>query len=173
MKKKSKPLTRGEKVIAFIEKYCRAPEGAHVGKPLKLLPFQRDFILAIYDNPHKTRRAYLSIARKNGKTALIAGIVLAHLCGPEAKLNSQIVSGALSRDQAGIVFNLAAKMVQLSPELNPLVRIVPSSKRLIGLARNVEYRALAADGQTSHGLSPVLAILDEIGQVRGDRKSVV
>lgn len=173
MKKKSKPLTRGEKVIAFIEKYCRAPEGAHVGKPLKLLPFQRDFILAIYDNPHKTRRAYLSIARKNGKTALIAGIVLAHLCGPEAKLNSQIVSGALSRDQAGIVFNLAAKMVQLSPELNPLVRIVPSSKRLIGLARNVEYRALAADGQTSHGLSPVLAILDEIGQVRGTKSDFI
>lgn len=171
--KARRPLTRGERVIAFIERYCRAPEGQHVGRPIRLDKFQREFILAIYDNPRGTRRAYLSIARKNGKTALIAGILLAHLCGPEAQLNSQIVSGALSRDQAAIVFSLAAKMVQLSPELSQLVRIVPSSKRLLGLSRNVEYRALAADGHTSHGLSPILAILDEVGQVRGPKSDFI
>lgn len=173
MRKRQKQLTRGERVVAFIEKYCKAPEGALVGQNIKLDPFQRQFILAIYDNPHATRRAYLSIARKNGKTALIAGILLAHLCGPEAVLNSQIVSGALSRDQASIVFNLAAKMVQLSEELTQLVRILPSAKKLIGLTRNVEYRALAAEGQTAHGLSPVLAILDEVGQVRGTKNDFI
>lgn len=172
-RKKPKPMTRGQRVCAFLERYCLAPEGEHVGKPLILQPFQRKFILAVYDNPAGTRRAILSIGRKNGKTALIAGLVLAHLCGPEAQLNSQIVSGALSRDQAAIVFSLAAKMVQLSPELSKLVRIIPSGKRLIGLARNVEYRALAADGHTSHGLSPVLAILDELGQVRGPQSDFV
>lgn len=171
--KKPKSLTRGQRVIAFIERYCLVPEGEHVGQPIRLDKFQKDFILAIYDNKAITRRAYLSIARKNGKTALIAGIVLAHLCGPEAQLNSQIVSGALSRDQAAIVFNLAAKMVMLSPELSKVVKTVPSSKRLLGLTRNVEYRALAADGQTAHGLSPVLAILDEVGQVRGPRSEFV
>jgi phage terminase large subunit-like protein len=166
-------MTRGGRVCAFIERYCRVPEGEHVGAPIKLDAFQRKFILAVYDNPKKTRRAILSIARKNGKTALIAGIVLAHVCGPEAKLNSQIVSGAMSRDQAALVFNLAAKMIQLSPELSKLCRIVPSGKRLIGLTRNVEYRALAADGSTAHGLSPVLAILDELGQVRGTQSDFV
>lgn len=163
----TKKETRGEKVIRFIETYCLTPEGEHVGKPIKLAAFQKKFIKAIYDNKHGTRRAYLSIARKNGKTALIAGILLAHLIGPEAQLNSQIISGAQSRDQAALVFNLAAKMVQLSPELSGIVRIVPSGKRLIGLPLNVEYRALAADGTTAHGLSPILAILDEVGQVRG------
>lgn len=166
-------MTRGERVCAFVERYCVIPEGAHVGKTIKLEPFQREFIIEVYDNPHGTRQAYLSIARKNGKSALIAGILLAHLCGPEAKLNSQIVSGAMSRDQAALVFNLAAKMVQLSPELSKVVRIVPSGKRLIGLSKNVEYRALAADGQTAHGLSPALAILDEIGQVRGSQSDFV
>lgn len=169
----SKPLTRGQRVIAFIERYCRVPEGKHVGQPIQLDPFQKRFILAVYDNPNTTSRGILSIARKNGKTALIAGIVLAHVCGPEAKLNSQIVSGALSREQASIVFNLASKMIQLSEELRTLVRIVPSSRRLIGLTRNVEYRALAADGQTAHGLSPVLAILDEVGQVRGPQSDFI
>ena len=160
-------MTRGDRVIAFCQKYCLVPEGAHVGKPIKLAPFQKNFIKAIYDNKNGTRRAILGIARKNGKTALIAGIMLAHICGPEAKQNSQVVSGALSRDQAALVFNLAAKMIQLSPELSKVTRIVPSKKMIIGLARNVEYRALAADGTTAHGLSPVLAIMDEIGQVKG------
>jgi len=169
----AKGTSRGERVIAFIERFCLVPEGAHVGKPLKLAPFQKKFIKAVYDNKHGTRRAYLSIARKNGKSGLVAGILLAHLVGPEAKQNSQIVSGAMSRDQAALVFNLAAKMVQLSPQLSGIVRIVPSSKRLIGLPMNVEYRALAADGTTAHGLSPILAILDELGQVRGPQSDFV
>ena len=169
----TKTLTRGQRVIGFIEKHCRAPEGQHVGKPIKLEQFQRDFILQVYDNPHGTSRGYLSIARKNGKTALIAGILLAHLCGPEARLNTQIISGALSREQAAIVFSLAVKMVRLSPELSDAVRIMPSAKSLIGLARNVEYRALSAEGKTAHGLSPVLAILDEVGQVRGPQSDFI
>src|SRR5690606_16203669 len=53
------------------------------------------------------------------------------------------------------------------------VRIVPSGKRLIGLPPNPEFRALAADGKTAHGLSPVLAILDEVGQVRGPQSDFV
>ncbi len=166
-------MTRAEAVIAFIERHCPVPEGALVGKPLVLAEFQKQFIRAVYDNEHGTRRAILSIARKNGKTGLIAGLLLAHLVGPEAKPNAQIVSGAMSRDQAALVFNLAAKMVQQSPELAKRVRIVPSGKRLIGLPLNTEYRALAADGQTAHGLSPVLAILDEAGQVRGPRSDFI
>ena len=65
--------------------------------------------LSIYDNPAGTSRAYLSVARKNGKSALIAAIVLAHLVGPEAQQNSQIISGARSRDQASLVFKLLLK----------------------------------------------------------------
>lgn len=166
-------MTRAEAVIAFIETYCRVPEGALVGQPLVLADFQRQFIRDVYDNPQGTRRAILSIARKNGKSGLIAALLLAHLVGPCAAQNSQIISGAMSRDQAALVFHLACKMVQQSPELVDLVRIVPSGKRLIGLPLNVEYKALAADGRTAQGLSPVLAILDEVGQVRGPTSDFV
>ncbi len=162
-----KKLTRGERVCEFIESYCVTPEGQHIGKPMKLEPFQKRFILEIYDNPYKTHTAYLSIARKNGKTGLIAAILLAHLAGPEAVQNSQIISGARSKDQAAVVFELARKMVDMSPALSQVVRVQPSGKRLIGLNRNVLYRALAAEGKTAHGLSPILAILDEVGQVAG------
>ena len=137
------------------------------------MPFQKRFILEIYDNPVGTRRAYLSVGRKNGKTALIACILLAHLVGPEAKLNAQIISGAMSREQAAIVYDLASKMVALSPRLRELVREVPSSKKLIGIKWNTEFRAISAEGKTAHGLSPMLAILDELGQVRGPQSDFV
>lgn len=166
-------VKRSAQVIAFIEKYCVTPEGEHVGELLKLAPFQKKFLRAIYDNPKVTSKAYLSIARKNGKTALIAAMLLAHLVGPEARQNSQIISGARSRDQAALVFNLALKMVQLSPALRQIVKPVPSAKHLIGLPMNVEYRAIAAEGTTAHGLSPVLAILDEVGQVKGPHDAFV
>jgi phage terminase large subunit-like protein len=138
-----------------------------VGQPLRLEEFQKRFLRECYDNPNGTRRGILSISRKNGKSGLIAALVLAHLVGPVARQNAQIVSGARSRDQAALVFNLAWKMIQLSPALSKIVRVVPSGKRLIGLTMNTEYRALAAEGKTAHGLSPVVVILDELGQVRG------
>ena len=59
-------MTRADRVIAFIERYLRVPEGANVGKPIRLKAFQKKFIRDIYDNPAGTRRAYLSVGRKNG-----------------------------------------------------------------------------------------------------------
>ena len=164
-------MNTAEKVIQFIERYCVVPEGKLVGKPMKLADFQKDFIRDVY-RPG-VNKAILSLARKNGKTGLIAALLLAHIDGPVAVQNSQIVSGARSRDQASLVFSLASKMVQLSPVLRDRIRIVPSGKKLIGLACNVEYRALAADSTTAHGLSPVLAILDELGQVKGPQDDFV
>ena len=99
---KRKNLTRGQRVCAFIEKYCLAPEGEHIGKPILLQPFQRKFVLEVYDSPVGTHTAILSIGRKNGKTALIACLLLAHLVGPEAvQKQERFVSGAECRRQDG------------------------------------------------------------------------
>lgn len=165
--------TRSSRVIRFIETYCRTPEGAHVGQPLRLEPFQKRFIKEVYDSKVGTRKAILSMARKNGKSAIVASLLLCHLVGPEAKRNSQIVSGAMSRDQAALVFNLACKMIRFDERLTKVIRIVPSGKRLVGLPLNVEYHALAADGTTAQGLSPILAIIDEAGQVRGPKSEFI
>lgn len=171
--KKPKKLTRGERVIAFIERYCIVSEGDLIGKPIRLEAFQKKFFTDVYDNPRGTRRAYLSIARKNSKTATIACLLLAHICGPEAVQNSRIISGAMSRDQAAEVYNYASKMIQLSPDLTRVTRIIPSSKKIVGLVRNVEYQAASADGRTAHGKSPIIAILDEVGQIRGPQSDFV
>lgn len=165
--------TRADRIIRFIEEYLIIPEGALVGQKIKLADFQKKFIYDVYDNENNTRRAYLSIARKNAKSATIACLLLAHIIGPERVQNSQIVSGARSRDQAALVYELAAKMLNLQPKFHGLYRLVPSSKRIIGLKSNVEYRALSAEAKTAHGLSPIVAILDEIGQVRGSQDDFI
>jgi len=166
-------MTRGERVCAFIETYCIAPEGDLVGQLLHLEPFERKWLLEVYDNPHGTKLAILSIAKKNGKTPLIAALVLAHVAGPVARTNSQIVSGAMSQQQASTVFKYAWKMVQANPKLQALVRVQPSLKTLLGLAANVEYRAISRQKKTAHGIAPVVAILDELGQVKGPQDDFV
>lgn len=162
-----KELTRAERNMRFVEEYAVVPEGPLVGQPIRLADFQEAFFYSVYDNPAGTKKAILSMARKNSKTATIACIVLVHVVGPEAKQNSRINSGARSRKQAAEVYNYASKMVQLSPKLSRLCRLVPSSKRIIGLVMNVEYEALSAEGKTVHGGSPILAIVDEAGQIKG------
>lgn len=147
----------------------KVPEGKLIGKTVVLREWQKTEIRKIYDNPHGTRRAILSFGRKNGKTALSAMLLLVHLCGPKAQPNSQLYSAAQSRDQAAILFGLATKMVRMSSELSEFVAIRESAKQLYCPDLGTLYRALSADATTAYGLSPVFAVHDELGQVRGPR----
>jgi phage terminase large subunit-like protein len=169
-------LTRGGRNIAWIEKWLRVPEGRDVGKPVKLRKWQKDEIKRIYDNPHGTRRAILSFGRKNGKTALAAFLLLLHLCGPEARANSQLYSAAQSREQAAVLFALAAKMVRMNPSLDlgrgGAVGIRDSGKQLHCPELGTLYRALSADASTAYGLSPVFIVHDELGQVKGPKSEL-
>jgi phage terminase large subunit-like protein len=160
-------FSNADRVCAFIETYCRVPEGRKVGDVIALEAFERSWIYDTFDNPAGTRRSILSIARKNGKTCLIACIVLCFLVGPLARLNAQIVSGARSRDQAALVYALAMKMIGLEPRLNRLLRLRPSIKYMVALSTGSEYRALSAEAATAMGMSPYVVILDEAGQVGG------
>ena len=162
-------LTRAEKVMAFIERYCLIPQGPDVGKPLVLEDFQQAFLYSIYDTPAPTvvRTAWLSMARKNAKTATIAAVVLANIAGPEARRNAEIVSGAMAKDQAALLHQLAVQMVELNPKLAAVIHSVDFKKSLTGRRRNSKYRALAADGKNNQGLNPPLIIYDEAGQIVG------
>lgn len=139
----------------------------HAGKPLKLRPWQRAEIVRIYDNPAGTRVAIISFARKNGKTCLAACLLLLHLCGPEALPNTQMVSAAQSRDQAALLFKLASRMIRLNPDMNDAISIRDHAKQLEFKELGTEYRALSSDAGTAYGLSPVFAVHDELGQVKG------
>ncbi|WP_281275886.1 terminase large subunit [Maritalea mobilis] len=145
------------------------PSGTGAGKPFKLDRFQKRFILATYaehgvTNNRLVRRAILSIARKNGKTALIAALVLVHLVGPESIQNGEIYSAANDREQAAQVFKVAAQIVRADPELNAMLRIVDSTKTIACLGNGSFYKALSAEAGTKHGLNPSVFIYDELAQ---------
>lgn len=163
---------RSARNIAWIQAHCRIPEGKDVGKPVRLREWQRAEFRRIYDNPNGTRRAILSFGRKNAKTTMAAFILLLHLVGPESRPNSQLFSAAQSRDQAAVLFALAAKIVRMSPDLNAAVGVRDSGKQLYCEERGTLYRALSADASTAYGLSPVLVVHDELGQVKGPRSEL-
>ncbi|WP_232467795.1 terminase large subunit [Bordetella genomosp. 9] len=163
-------MSRGERNIAWIESHCRIPEGRFVGKPVKLSAAQKRWLRAIYDTP--TRTFILSMARKNAKTATAGFLLLLHLCGPEARPNSQLYSAAQSREQAAILFALAAKVVRMSPDLSQYVVIRDTAKQLFCPELGTLYRALSAEASTAYGLSPVFTVHDELGQVKGPRSEL-
>ena len=165
-------VSRGRQIIAWVEECCLVPEGALIGRPMRLAGWQKQEILRIYDNPAKTRRAILSFGRKSGKTSLAAMLLLAHLCGPAARRNSQLFSAAQSRDQAAILYNLAAKMARLSPKLAGAVTMKDSLKQLAAPRLGNVYRALSAEASTAYGLSPSFIVHDELGQVDGPRSEL-
>jgi phage terminase large subunit-like protein len=164
--------TRGERNIRWIQDHCRIPEGKDVGKPVRLRDWQRANICKIYDNPNGTRRAIISFGRKNAKTTLAAFLLLLHTCGPEARPNSQLNSAAQSKEQAAILFKLAAKVVRLSPTLQPVVGIRDTIKELFCPELGTLYKALSAEASTAYGLSPVFIVHDELGQVKGPRSEL-
>jgi len=159
--------SRAERNIRWIESVIPMPDGPKVGHLIQLAEFMKEDLRAIYDNPHGTRRALISRGRKNAKTTETACLLLLHLAGPESKDNTEVYSAAMSRDQAAIVYRIAAKMVRLSERL--LESIVPRDtiKELYCREYGTLYRALSADAATTYGLNPALVIHDELGQVKG------
>jgi phage terminase large subunit-like protein len=103
----------GDDAIRWIEANCRVPKGPAVGQRMQLAGFQRDILHGLFDTP--TRRAIVSMGRQNAKTTLNSCIVLMYLAGPLAQRNGLIVSTALTKEQAGILFDTCAKIIRLSP----------------------------------------------------------
>jgi phage terminase large subunit-like protein len=171
-KRPPKSLTRAERNIKWCEDYLFLPEGKYVGVKLEMAEFMKEDFRTIYDNPHGTRRAIITRGRKNAKTTECAAIVLLHLCGPEYVPNGSLYSAAQSRDQASIIFNLARKMVLMSPVLRKVIRIKETVRELHCPSIGTVYKALSSETATAFGLSPVLTIHDELGQVKGPRFSL-
>ena len=164
----AKSKERAQNVIRFIE-LLTVPSGSGQGKPFVLQEWQKRFIRDIYEPVHPdgrrvVRRAVLSMARKNGKTALIAAIALAHLVGPERQKHGEIYSAANDHDQAAIIFKFAKQIVELEPELAEQIDIVTSTKTMVGRRTATTYKAISAEAGTKHGYSPSLVIYDELAQ---------
>ena len=98
------------------------------------------------------------MGRKNGKTALMAGVALYGLL-VEGE-GAQVYSCAADREQARLLFGDAKRMVELDPELRRACRIFRDV--IEARATGSIYRALSSEAYTKEGLSPTLVLYDEL-----------
>lgn len=144
----------------------RVPDGPLRGQELRLMDFQKAFLLAVLDSDEHVRTAVMSVARRNGKSFLMSILLAAALVGPLKIKNSTIASAANSRDQAGLIYRLLKLSLTASPQLAPLLRFIDTPKRIINVKDQIEYKSLSADAGTQLGLSLAMVVHDEVGTIR-------
>ena len=150
--------------VAFVEKLLVHIKGQWAGQPFILQPWERDVIREIFgwkrpDGTRKYRRAYIEIARKNGKSTLAAAIACI-LLFLDDEPGAEVYGAAADKDQAAIVFDLAKQMVEASPELSR--RAEPYKRSIVVPSSASVYRVLSADVKTKHGLNAHGVIFDEL-----------
>ena len=163
--------------VEFIETFCCPSEGAGAGKPLVLLPWQRDFVMRLFgwkrpDGLRRYRRAYLEIAKKNGKSMLLSAIVL-FLLMADGEPSPKIYLNACDKEQASIIFDESRKMVEASPELASRLEVINSKqeKRIVCPANNGVVIANSSVAGSKDGLNAHGVIFDELHR-QPDRKLV-
>lgn len=160
----------GERPIYFIEKYCKQAQGT-LGAPLRLELFQKAFIQLVFGWLEKGtgfrrfREVMLLLARKNGKSTLLAAIALYMLIA-DMEGAAEIYSVATKKDQAKILFTAAVNMIKQSPELRAIIK-----KRRTDVyfpATSSVFAPLASDSNTLDGLNSHGVIIDELHAIRDE-----
>ena len=141
-------------------------KGEWYGKPFELIDWQekiiRDIFGTIKENGYRQfNTAYIEIPKKMGKSELAAAVALLLTCGDNEE-RAEVYGCAADRNQASIVFNVAADMVRMCPALNSRVKILESQKRLIYLPTKSIYQVLSADVGNKHGFNTHGVVFDEL-----------
>lgn len=151
--------------VAFIESLCHT-KGTWAGKPFELMGWQEQIIRDLFGilKPNGYRQfntAYIEIPKKNGKSELAAAVALLLTCG-DGEQRAEVYGAAADRQQASIVFDVAADMVRMCPALNKRVKILASQKRLIYEPTNSFYQVLSAEAYSKHGFNVHGVVFDEL-----------
>ena len=151
--------------VAFIESLCHT-KGTWAGKKFELIDWQEQIIRDLFGTlkPNGYRQfntAFIEIPKKNGKSELAAAIALLLTCG-DGEQRAEVYGCAADRQQASIVFEVAADMVRMCPALSKRVKILASQKRIIYIPTNSFYQVLSAEAYSKHGFNIHGVVFDEL-----------
>ena len=165
-----RPRSKGSaRFAAFCRRFIKVPSGTGALSPMKLRTWQRELVGSVLDAPVQPRTAGWMLGRGNGKSSLMAAWGLYELLeGGEA---ATIVVVAVDERQAGIIFGIARRMVELDAELAR--RVVVYKEKLEIPSRGAEFHVLPAEPKRLEGLNYTLAILDEAGVANRDSYEVL
>ena len=151
--------------VMFIESLCHT-KGTWAGKPFELIDWQEQIIRDLFGilKPNGYRQfntAYVEIPKKMGKSELAAAVALLLTCG-DGEERAEVYGCAADRQQAAIVFDVAADIVQMCPALSRRVKILASQKRIIYKPTNSFYQVLSAEAYSKHGFNIHGVVFDEL-----------
>lgn len=158
---------RADFACNFFEKILRYPEDEWYGKPFVLAPWQEDALKGIFGpiddaGNQLVEMAYIECPKKVGKSVWCAGLILLGFILDDNP-GTQIYGAASSLRQAHIIYRMATKMVEQSPELQQELKIFRSTYRILKKSDpNSFYAAIAADGDMTDGVNPSFAVCDEL-----------
>jgi phage terminase large subunit-like protein len=160
---------RALRPIEFIERFCKHSKGEWAGKPVKLELFQKAFISALFGfidretELRQYREAMFYVARKNGKSTMLAGIALYMLIA-DLEAGAEVYSVATKRDQARLIFEEAYNMVRQSAELRELLK---KRKGDLYFANTFSrFEALSKDSGSMDGLNAHCVVIDELHGIK-------
>ena len=149
------------RAIGFIEK-LKHTKGKWAGQRFKLESWQQFILWNIFgwmkaDGTRRFRYVYVEIARKNGKTALSAGIGL-YMLFADGEARPEVYSAATVKDQARICFSDAVEIVKKTDLKNYLS---PYRNSIVYELKGGTMKPLSSDYGTHDGLNPSCGIIDE------------
>jgi len=156
-----------DRAVRFINGLSHTKGQRWAGKPFNLRQWQENGIVRPLfgtlreDGLRQYRTCFVMLPRKNGKSELAAAIALYCLIG-ENEPGGEIYSAAADRDQASIVFNVAAQMVRNDPELSAVCDIIESQKRIVYKRTGSFYRAISSEAHSKHGYNASVVLYDEV-----------
>ena len=135
------------------------------GKFLRLEDWQCFIFANVYgwkkaDGRRRFRKAFLQVARKNGKSSMLSVVLLWDLMMVNG---SQCYAGATKRDQSKILFRSLKQTIKQNNALTTRLKIYESTSRITNEAKGGFFEALASDKDKLDGLNPSCAVIDEIG----------
>jgi len=151
--------------VNFIECLSHT-KGKWSGKPFELIDWQEQIIRDIFGTlkPNGYRQfntAYIEIPKKMGKSELAAAVALLLCCG-DGEERAEVYGCAADRQQASIVFEVAADMVRMSQALSKRVKILSATKRIVFQPTNSFYQVLSAEAYSKHGFNIHGVVFDEL-----------
>lgn len=151
--------------IRFIEN-LKHSKGEWAGRNLTLSDWQVFIVGSVFgwyreDGTRRFREAYTEVARKNGKTTLLAAIGL-YLAFADGEPGAEVYSAATKRDQAKLCWSEARAMAGKNPALSKVLTFTDSKSNMARLDMLQKFEPLGRDADTADGLNPHAAIIDEL-----------
>ena len=159
---------RADRVVRFVQQFVTMTSGRKfAGKPMKLMPWQiHDIIEPIYgwvddQGFRRYRRAAIFVSKKNGKSSLMAALVLYHLLA-DGEPGAAVFGAAVDRIQAGVIYRSVAASVRANPELSRALEVIDSRSTIVHRPTASRYTCLAADSWRAEGIDASAVVIDEL-----------